>query len=160
MRSRCGKALQYKTGGRLHIAPAATSQEPSGYVRVAGFGSMPHRADRHRLQPHASLRADPEMAPAVVSGRCADSCDGINPGSHSPFLRDKKMRFPPNHKKGFLRDVFRGGSIGPLPHHHRLNARAVKPEEVLESLRIAMERNPLEKIVHAELMTKAGCRDK
>jgi hypothetical protein len=70
------------------------------------------------------------------------------------------MRFPPYREKGFLRDVFGGGGIGPLPHHHRLNARAVSPEEVLEGLRITVKRNPLEKIIHAGLMTKAGCRYK
>ena len=87
-------------------------------------------------------------------------CDGINPGCHPPFLCNEKMRFPPNREKGFLRNVFRSGSIGTLPHHHRLNARSEKPEEVLKSLRIAVERNPLEKIIHAGLMTKAGCRYK
>ncbi len=70
------------------------------------------------------------------------------------------MRFAPNREKGFLRNVFRSGSIGPLPHHHGLDPRSEKPEEVLESLRIAVERNPLEKIIHAGLMTKAGFRYK
>jgi len=38
-----------------------------------------------------------------------------------------------------------------LPHHHGLDAWAVKPEKLLESLRVAIRPYLLEKIIHQEI---------
>ena len=39
----------------------------------------------------------------------------------------------------------------PLPHHHGLDERAVKPEELLEILWAAIRRYLLEKLIHKEI---------
>jgi hypothetical protein len=41
--------------------------------------------------------------------------------------------------------------VRPLPHHHGLDAWAVKPEKLLEGLRVAIRRYLLEKIIHKEI---------
>jgi hypothetical protein len=41
--------------------------------------------------------------------------------------------------------------VRPLPHHHGLDAWAVKPEKLLESLRVAIRPYLLEKIIHQEI---------
>jgi hypothetical protein len=47
-------------------------------------------------------------------------------------------------------------AFAPVPHHHGLDAWAVKPEKLLKSHRAAIPRYPLEKIIHKEINGKTA----